>query len=312
MQKQNSFPKISVITPVKNAVNTIEKAIKSLIEQNYPNLEYIIIDGDSTDGTLDIIKKYEKYINYWQSTNDENNVTAYIAGIAKASGEIINFLNADDFYEPEILLKIGEIFKNEPDLDIVSSNYRVVTNDSKTQNYKIIYESNRDDMVLDKNKIIQSMAPNARFFKKTLFTKYGLPIEKDNQNRVFISNDLEYLIRFTLRGVKNKIIDCIGYNYLSHSTSLTFTNGLETKKRLYEDKIFVAKKFLTEPESLLPEIWKKTFKKWIIKYRTKIISIDLKQRNWRKVKSNLILGIKENRMAKFLFYLLKTLIRNQD
>src|SRR3954469_802394 len=116
MPKRESVPKISVITPVKNSVATLEKTIQSLINQNYPHLEYIVIDGGSTDGTVDIIKKYEKYISYWQSEPDESNVVAHIKGLEKANGEIVNFLNADDFYEPEILIKAGKAFQDEPDL----------------------------------------------------------------------------------------------------------------------------------------------------------------------------------------------------
>ena len=69
----SAFPKISIITTVKNGGKTLEKAIESLIAQNYPNLEYIVMDGASTDNTVEIIKKYEKFITYWTSENDKNN-----------------------------------------------------------------------------------------------------------------------------------------------------------------------------------------------------------------------------------------------
>lgn len=301
------LPKITIVTPVKNSVSTIEKAIKSLVGQNYPNLEYIILDGGSTDGTLDIIQKYNKFINYSDSKEDGGNVMAYIEGIKKANAEIIGFLNADDFYEPNVLIKAGEEFARNPDLDIVSFRCRTIASDGKA--YKTIEEAQFSDMELNPNKIIQVLAINARFFKKELFYKYGFPMAVDSEQRPFLSNDLEYMIRFVLRGIKNKTIDYIGYNYLAHDRSLTFATNLKTRARLYEDRIFIAKRFLDSKEFQLPIIWQKTFKKWIKKYRAILVSINLKEKNWVTTKDNLCLGIKESGLLGFLFYLFKTLFR---
>lgn len=305
MTSDLNFPKISIITPVKNSVSSLEKAIRSLLDQNYPNLEYIVIDGASTDGTLDIIKKYQNHISYFESEDDKSNVAASIKGIKKATGTIIGLLNADDFYEAETLKKVGETFRDNPDLDMVSSRFRVI------KNGKIIEETKVEDAILDKNKVIQIFGANTRFFKKDLFYKYGFPLATDDANRVFISNDLEYLIRFTLKGIKNKIIDYVGYNYVAHDNSLTFSNNHKNRIRLYEDRVFIAKKFLNSDEFDLPKIWKKTFKKWIKKYRAMIVTNHLKQKEWELASKNLALGIKENGFFKFIFYCIKTLIRNK-
>lgn len=302
-----SLPKITIVTPVKNSVLTLEKAIKSLISQNYPNLEYIVLDGGSTDGTLDIIEKYKNFINYSDSKDDGGNVMAYIEGIKKANADIIGFLNADDFYEPDILVKAGEEFANNPNLDLVSFRCRTVVSDGKV--YKTVEEAKFSDMELSPDKIIQVLGINARFFKKELFHKYGFPIAIDEKGRPFLSNDLEYMIRFTLKGINNKTIDYVGYNYLSHSQSLTFTKNQQTKARLCEDKIFIAKKFLNSDELQIPNIWQKTFKKWIKKYRAILIQIELREGKWMAVKENLCLGIQESGLIKFPFYLLKTLLR---
>jgi len=304
MASSQNFPKITIVTPVKNAVNSLEKAIQSLLEQNYPNLEYIVIDGASTDGTLDVIKKYEKNIAFWQSSNDGSNVVAHIEGIKKATGEIIAFLNADDFYEKETLKKVGEEFANNPNLDMVSMRFRAI------RNGEIIEETKAEDAILEKDQVIKILGMNARFFKKDLFYKYGFPILKDDRDRVFISNDLEYLSRFALKGVKNKILDYVGYNYIMHEDSLTFSKNPRSKIRLYEDKIFIAKKFLNSDEFELPDIWKKSFKKWIKKYRAMIAVSHLKQKNWKEAKKNFALGIKENGLFKFVFYFIKSLLRS--
>jgi len=91
-------PLVSVITVSYNAVNTIEKTIQSVLEQSYENIEFIIIDGGSTDGTVDIIKKYKSDISYWVSEKDNGIYEAMNKGISLAKGEFIGILNADDFY----------------------------------------------------------------------------------------------------------------------------------------------------------------------------------------------------------------------
>lgn len=106
------LPKISVITPSYNQGCFIEQTICSVIDQGYPNLEYIIIDGGSTDNSVDIIKKYEKHISYWVSEKDKGQSDAINKGYLKATGEVINWLNSDDYYETGSLNKVGEAFKD--------------------------------------------------------------------------------------------------------------------------------------------------------------------------------------------------------
>lgn len=90
--------KLSVITPSYNQADFLERTIKSIIGQGYPNLEYIIIDGGSTDGSVDIIKKYQDKIHYWVSEKDQGQSNAINKGIKIASGEWIGWQNSDDIY----------------------------------------------------------------------------------------------------------------------------------------------------------------------------------------------------------------------
>jgi glycosyltransferase involved in cell wall biosynthesis len=100
-------PVVTIITVVRNGEKTLEKTILSIINQTYNNIEYIIIDGSSSDGTLDIIKKYEDKIDYWISEKDEGIYYAMNKGIALAVGEWINFMNSGDcFYNNEVIDKI--------------------------------------------------------------------------------------------------------------------------------------------------------------------------------------------------------------
>jgi len=106
-------PKISIVTPTYNQGQYIEETILSVINQNYPNLEYIIIDGGSTDNTVDIIKKYEKHITYWVSEPDKGQTHAINKGLALCTGDVFNWLNSDDYYEPETLLEVGTAFNDQ-------------------------------------------------------------------------------------------------------------------------------------------------------------------------------------------------------
>ena len=92
-----------------SCASSIEQAIQSVINQNYPNLEYIIIDGGSTDNTVEIIKKYESHISYWISEPDKGQTDAINKGFAKCTGEIFNWLNSDDYYETGTFKKLSDL-----------------------------------------------------------------------------------------------------------------------------------------------------------------------------------------------------------
>lgn len=109
--------KVSIITVVYNGVSTIEQTIKSVLEQTYKNIEYIVIDGASTDGTQQIIEKYADNISYYVSEADKGLYYAMNKGLEKASGEIIGIINSDDWYDPNAVKNMVECFnKSEAEL----------------------------------------------------------------------------------------------------------------------------------------------------------------------------------------------------
>jgi glycosyltransferase involved in cell wall biosynthesis len=105
-------PTISIVTPTYNQGQYIEETIQSVLDQNYPNLEYIIIDGGSTDNTVEIIKKYEKHLTYWESQPDKGQAHAINKGLKHCTGEIFNWLNSDDYLAPGALQAIANAFDN--------------------------------------------------------------------------------------------------------------------------------------------------------------------------------------------------------
>ncbi|MCX7879301.1 MAG: glycosyltransferase [Ignavibacteria bacterium] len=112
LKKKNNpnYPKISIITPNLNQGDFIQECIESILSQNYPNLEYFIIDGGSTDKSVQIIKKYSKYLSGWVSEKDNGQYDAINKGFSRATGEILAWLNADDFYLPGSLFFVAEVF----------------------------------------------------------------------------------------------------------------------------------------------------------------------------------------------------------
>ena len=125
-------PLISIITVVFNGEKKLEKTILSVINQTYDNLEYIVIDGSSKDGTIDIVKKYEDKINYWVSEKDSGIYEAMNKGILASKGDYINFMNAGDFFTKNNLVsEVVNILASEEidflygDFNIGNNNYQI-------------------------------------------------------------------------------------------------------------------------------------------------------------------------------------------
>ena len=122
------YPKISIVTPTLNQGEFLEQTMCSVLDQNYPNLEYIVIDGGSTDDTLKILKKYEKHLKYWISEKDSGQSDAINKGLSRCAGDIFNWLNSDDYYEPGALLNVGRAFIDHPRVDVVCGRERAFDN----------------------------------------------------------------------------------------------------------------------------------------------------------------------------------------
>ena len=120
-------PVISIITIVFNGEKHLEQTIRSVLDQTYPHIQYIIIDGGSTDQSVNIIKKYEKDIYYWVSEKDNGISDAFNKGIARATGDVIGIINADDWFEPQALERLGQI----GDTDICFGDIQLWENERK-------------------------------------------------------------------------------------------------------------------------------------------------------------------------------------
>src|ERR1044071_10153093 len=105
-------PKISIVTTSFNQAEWLEQCMRSVLDQNYPELEYIVIDGGSTDGSVDIIRKYADRLTYWISEKDNGMYDGLQKGLSRSTGEIMAWINSDDLFHPGSFMTVTEIFSH--------------------------------------------------------------------------------------------------------------------------------------------------------------------------------------------------------
>lgn len=179
-----SLPKITVITISYNSASTIERTIRSVIEQKYNNLEYIIIDGASTDGTQNIIGKYKDYIDVFISEKDNGISNAFNKGIALSTGELIVLVNSDDYLLNGALKKVADTWDGKS--DIWSGNY--IAEGTKTSKRFRIHPSLKFPIM----PFFKKPVHQGRFIKRGLYERIGMYDEK-----IHYPMDMDFLIRAT-------------------------------------------------------------------------------------------------------------------
>ncbi|EFV68551.1 glycosyltransferase family 2 protein [Bacteroides sp. 3_1_40A] len=216
-------PLISVVTVSYNAVTTIEQTILSVINQTYSNIEYIIIDGGSTDGTVDIIRKYADRIAYWVSEPDKGIYDAMNKGTKKANGEYIAFLNSDDWYELDAVSIIAQFADGKNDL--ISGIIKLYKNDL----FLYAHGSSMDNIY---NEMI---AHPSTFMKRDLFWELG---GYDLSYKYVADYDL--MLRLKKHGGHFVFVDKVIANFRLEGASSDVNSLLEKNilKRIYCKRSF--------------------------------------------------------------------------
>ncbi len=239
------FPKITIVTVSLNSEKYIEECIRSVTEQNYPALEYIIVDGGSTDGTLDIIKNYRDNISLCISEPDNGPADAINKGFLKASGEILGWLNSDDKLHPNALFAIAEIFQSFNNIDWIMGfptwfkSDGACVNESYYQPEKFYYSTKfiSDNLHLkfarwskwrfamgDFNAIQQESV----FWRQSLWEKSGSYVKADT-----IAHDLELWTRF-FKHADLYTANIVLAGFRVHGNQISVNNRLKYRKESEE------------------------------------------------------------------------------
>lgn len=185
-------PRISIVTPSYNQAMYLEECIDSVLSQGYPNLEYVIIDGGSTDGSREIIQKYAKYLTYWQSSPDNGQYAAINTGFSHTTGDIMAWLNSDDRYHPNAFLKIACAFSEYPEVTWLTGRATVFQEDGQIKSIdKYFPQFSRKKILsghIDKPFIMQE----ATFWKRSLWNRAGAGLD----TQYHLAADTELWIRF--------------------------------------------------------------------------------------------------------------------
>lgn len=205
--------KLSVITVCRNAENTIEDTIRSLASQTYSNVEYVIVDGASTDKTTDIIRKYESVISKWVSEPDHGIYDAMNKGLAMVSGDVVGFLNADDVYAQPDILEVVARHLDSNEVDACFGDVVFVKDDLET----IVRYYRSSGFAPEKLAYGWMPAHPALYLKKALYEKYGnfrtdyqiaadyeLVVRLFGANRIRYSYVPEVFVKMRIGGVSTR------------------------------------------------------------------------------------------------------------
>lgn len=215
MEETMALPKLSIITPSFNQGKFLEHTILSVLSQNYDNLEYMIIDGGSIDGSVEIIRKYEQYLSYWVSEPDRGQSHAINKGLKRAMGNIIGWLNSDDTYLLGCFKYVVEIFKKYPDAEIIYGNFFYINETAKIFRKRHVFRSFRYETLLFHNYLGQP----AVFFRKNILDKVGYLDEN-----LDYAMDWDFFLRMK-RQCKMVHIDRFLATYRLHRASKTSREG---------------------------------------------------------------------------------------
>lgn len=168
------WPRITLVTPVFNSARYLEATIRSVLSQDYPNLEYVIIDGGSTDGTVEIIRKYEAHLSAWVSEPDHGMYDALNKGFARTTGEIMGWLNASDALQVGGLRVVGSVFATFPEVEWITGRPTILNADGTTVGVLSLKRWSRFRFLAGANRYIQQ---ESTMWRRSLWERSGNRID---------------------------------------------------------------------------------------------------------------------------------------
>ena len=232
-------PRISVIVFVRNAVDTIERALESVVGQAQVEFELIVLDGGSTDGTVEAIRRYEDKITFWRSAPDGGPTAAINEGVARAAGDVICLLPADDWLEPGALQAVADAFAANHDLDVLSCGTRIVHFEPDGTMCVDAQFTSPDILEFNMRNLVRYPLTTGRFMRRRVYQRVG------GHSSEYTLGDRDFLVRVCLAGVKSRVLPKLTYTYRRHSGSSTLSGNVEMLFVMMRDNITMASDYLS-------------------------------------------------------------------
>jgi glycosyltransferase involved in cell wall biosynthesis len=223
-----AWPKISLVTPVFNSARYLEATICSVLSQNYPNLEYVIVDGGSTDGTVDIIRGYEPNLHSWISEPDRGIYDALNKGFARSSGEIMGWINSSDLLHVRSLFAVGSVFRSFPEVQWITGRPSGLNSEGMPVAILNLRRWARRPFLAGANRYIQQ---ESTLWRRSLWVNAGNGLDL----AWGVPADFELWVRF-FRHTKLYSVDALIGAYRSHSDALGLRH-LEECHRIQDEII---------------------------------------------------------------------------
>jgi len=208
----SSYPRISVVVPSFNQGRFLGKTLTSIIEQNYPNLELIVVDGGSSDESLEVIQNHAGHIEWWISESDDGQANAINKGMAHATGEILAWLNSDDCLMPGALIRVAKRFMAFSDTDVVYG-HRVLINEAGQDVGKWILPGHRKFILT----YVDFIPQETMFWRKKLWQKVGCNLDESFR----FAMDWELIRRFIQADAKFELIPAFLGQFRMHDMQKT-------------------------------------------------------------------------------------------
>lgn len=221
------LPRITVVTPSYNQAEFLGRTIQSVISQDYPNLEYMVIDGGSTDGSVDVIKRYEDRLDYWVSEPDRGQSHAINKGFKRSTGEILAWLNSDDTYEPGALMEVGRYFREHPEVEVVYGDANLIDVQDTVVERIIGQPFNARALIYGCINLHQASA----FWRRELFYRAGRLDEE-----LHLGMDYDLWFRFVRLGARFKYLPVMLANFRQHPGSKTVREDSALEARAAKEK----------------------------------------------------------------------------
>lgn len=259
-----SWPKITLVTPVFNSARYLEATFRSVLSQGYPNLEYIVVDGGSTDGSVAIIGKYASQLHSWVSEPDRGMYDAINKGFARSSGDLMGWISATDMLHAGSLFVVGSVFQTFPQVEWITGRPTGFNDDGLAVEFLKLRQWSRMPFLAGANRYIQQ---ESTFWRRSLWERAGSRVDDSRRS----ASDFELWVRF-FRHAKLYSVDALIGGFRSHPDSL----GLQYLAECHH----IHNEIIERELAAMPSAkWLKTFRR----LSSRVASVPAFEKPWQRL-----------------------------